>query len=287
MLSLKTVFSIALQNIRKWQTDYRMWTIAALLIIMIMIFADDMSKVTAALDTEYPLIIFPFLYIHPYLKVIFTLPVVLMFCNAPFTDRNQTFVLMRTSRVKWLCGQILYIIIAAAVYYLFIFLVSIIVAFMYGGTSFEWGKTLNTAAYTNIADNVGAGYVEVPRIIVEYFKPLQACFFTFLNSWLSAILMGLTAFFCNLLSKSSSTGVIASAGWVVLAATIGETFGIGRLTKYSPISWITLDKIDIGKMTAMPSFSYCMCVYAGLIIGLIALIFIFGRKQNLDKGVYK
>ncbi|MDE7229499.1 MAG: hypothetical protein K2N56_03380, partial [Oscillospiraceae bacterium] len=149
MRSLKTVFSIALQNFRKWQTDYRMWTIAALLIVIIMIYADDMSRVSAALGTEYPLVIFPFLYIHPYLKVIFTLPVVLMFCNAPFTDRNQTFVLMRTSRVKWLCGQILYIIIAAAVYYLFIFLISTMIALMYGGTSFEWGKTLNTAAYSN------------------------------------------------------------------------------------------------------------------------------------------
>lgn len=52
--------------------------------------------------------------------------------------------------------------------------------------------------------------------------------------------------------------------------------------RFSPISWNTLNNIDVGNMTAKPAFSYCMCVYGGLIIVLIAGIFIFGRKKSLD-----
>lgn len=121
MNSVRTVFSICAQNFRKWAADYRMWVIAVLLIVMTFLFADDVHKNAAALGSDTSVWIFPFLYLSRYMKLVFTLPVVLMFCNAPFTDKNQTFVMMRTSRVKWLCGQILYVFLASAVYYLFIF----------------------------------------------------------------------------------------------------------------------------------------------------------------------
>ena len=102
MGSIKTVWAICSQNLRKWASDYRMWTIAALLVIMVQIYVDDMQRVAELLGTKISMWIFPFLYVQYHTKVIFTLPVILMFCNAPFTDKNQVFVYTRTSRAKWL-----------------------------------------------------------------------------------------------------------------------------------------------------------------------------------------
>ena len=120
MGSIRSVQAICSQNLRKWASDYRMWTIAALLVIMVQIYVDDMQKIAVFLGTKISMWIFPFLYTNLHTKLIFTLPVVLMFCNAPFMDKNQVFVYTRASRAKWLLGQVLYIFIASALYYLFI-----------------------------------------------------------------------------------------------------------------------------------------------------------------------
>ncbi len=281
MNSVRSVFSICAQNFRKWATDYRMWITAVLLIVMTIIFADDLRKNAAALNSDVSIWIFPFLYISRYMKLVFTLPVVLMFCNAPFIDKNQTFVMMRTSRLKWLCGQVLYIIIASAVYYLFIFLVSVLSTMFIADFSLDWGGTFYSLA-NGVKQPEGVMRVETPKIIIEYFTPIQACFFTFLLSWLSGIFLGMIIFFFNLVTQNRYIGIVLSFAFVVWAFMVKETFGLGRYRKLSPISWNTLDNIDIGGLTPYPTFPYCVCVYSVSILLLIIGVFVFGRKKSLD-----
>lgn len=281
MGAIRSAWAICSQNLRKWATDYRMWTIAALLIIMVQIYVDDMQKVAVLLGTKISIWIFPFLYVQYHTKVIFTLPVVLMFCNAPFTDKNQIFVCTRTGRIKWLSGQVLYIFIASAVYYLFILFLTFTSTLFVAEPSLDWGKTLYMIANSNVASTAEAYFLNVPNIILEYFTPVHAMFFTFLTSWLSAVLIGMIIFFSNLISNTRFIGIIISSllvVWTVLVSMGGWMDYI----RFSPISWNTLNNIDVGNMTTKPAFPYCMCVYGGLIILLIAGIFIFGRKKSLD-----
>lgn len=278
---IRTGWAICSQNLRKWATDYRMWTIAALLIIMVQIYVDDMQKVAALLGTKCSIWIFPFLYVQYHTKVIFTLPVVLMFCNAPFTDKNQLFVYTRTSRAKWLWGQVLYIFIASALYYLFILIITLISTIFIAEPSMEWGKTLYMTANSNVASMAEAYFLNVPNIILEYFTPVQAVFFTFLTSWLSAVLLGMIVFFCNLVSNTRFIGIIISSLLVVWTVLVSMGGWIDYV-RFSPISWNTLNNIDVGKITSNPSFTYCICVYSGLIVMLIVGIFVLGRKKSLD-----
>ncbi len=278
---IKASWAICLQNLRKWATDYRMWTIAALLIIMVQIYVDDMQKVADLLGTKISVWIFPFLYAQFHTKVIFTLPVVLMFCNAPFTDKNQVFVYMRVGRAKWLLGQVIYIIIASAVYYLFLLFISVISTVFTAEHSLGWGKTLNMVAFSDAAQQAGSFYLDVPPIILEFFTPLQAVFFTLLTSWLSAILLGLVVFLFNLITETRFIGIIISSALVVWTVLISND-GFKEFMRFSPISWNTLNNIDAGKMTPYPSFGSCMGVYIGLITAMIIGIFAFGRKKSLD-----
>ena len=114
MKSLNCVLLICIQNIRKWQTDYRVWCAVLFALIMTGIYVDDMQRISEVLGTKMPIWIFPFLYSQFHTKLIFTLPVVLLFCSAPFLDRNQTYVFMRSGRIKLLCVHILYIIYVSA-----------------------------------------------------------------------------------------------------------------------------------------------------------------------------
>lgn len=276
MKLLRTAYAICLQNVRKWQTDYRIWMIAILMIIMVNIYVDDMKKISAFLGSDVPFWIFPFIYSQFHTKVIYTLGVVIMFCNAPFTDQNQIFVYSRSGRVKWLCGQILYIFFASALYYIFLFCVSIVCTVFVGKPSLEWGATLHIISSSSAALEAGCPFVVIPSMILNCFTPLQAVWFTFLTSWCSAAVLGLIIFFCNYVSGTQILGVLISSVLVILSVVVRGT----PLVKFSPVSWNTVDNIDVGGMTVYPSFTYCMCVYAGLIVLLVAGILAIGRKRG-------
>ncbi len=281
MSSVRSVFSICAQNFRKWATDYRMWTVAAILIVMTFLYADDVRKNAAVMGSDVSLWIFPFLYTQSFMVLIFTMPVVLMFCNAPFFDKNQTFVMMRTSRTKWLCGQLLYIILASAAYYLFVFLISILSTFFIAEPSLDWGGTFYSLAYGKLQWE-GVPYVGIPKLIVEYFTPIQACWFTFLLSWIGGVFLGMIVFFFNLVTQTRSIGTVVATGFVVWGCWVRYSDGIQRYRKFSPISWITVDYIDVGGMTLYPTLSYCLTVFSVSILIMIIGVFIFGRKKNLD-----
>ncbi len=282
MKFLEGASRIAVQNLRKWRTDYRVWIIGVLLCVMVWIFVDDINKAAGFMGTKPPIWIFPFIYSQFYMKLVYTFMVVLLFCNAPFTDSNQIFVYTRTSRAQWLFGQVLYIMAASAIFYLFLFAVSILSTIFTGELSFEWGKTLNSVT-GDVAAAVGANFLYVSNIIIKYFTPLQACSFTFLTSWCSAVLIGLTIFFCNLVSGTNFLGILVSSVMVIISAVLSDYKSLlSNLLMFSPISWNTLNNIDVGGKTQNPSFAYCMCVYAGLIAALIIAILVFGRKKSLD-----
>lgn len=282
MRSLKCIVDICAQNFRKWQTDYRVWSIALLLIVLTAIYKDDMTKVANALNTKPPFWIFPILYTQFHTKLIFTLPVVLLFCNAPFTDDNQVFVYMRSGRTKWLCGQVLYIFAASAVYYLFLFLTTVVLTVFTGELSWGWGSTiLSLSANPGAINSSIAPFIYLNPIIFEFFTPIQAVWFTFLLSWCAASLLGLVVFFFNLVSGTRILGVLIASVMVIICSSI-ENLGYDKLMPFSPVSWNTLDNIDVGGLTENPSFGYCMTVYAILLVVLTALILIFGTKKSLD-----
>lgn len=282
MKLLKTVFGVGFQNFRKWKTDYRIWVIAALLIIMVQIYVDDMRKVAESIQTEIPIWIFPFLYSQFHTKLIFTLPLILMFCNAPFIDDNQVFVYTRTGRGKWLWGQIIYVIAASAIYYIFLLAVSLLSTVFIGDVSMEWGKTLYaTAASSRIARAVGSNFIDISQIILDFFTPVQAVWFTFLMSWLCGILLGLIIFLCNMIFKTRFVGTLISSALVVETVLIENGY-FGQIIPYSPVSWTTLDNIDVGGFTTNPSFGYCLSVYLITITLLSAGILVFGKGQGMD-----
>lgn len=253
-----------------------------MLFVMTAIYVDDLRDIAAATGYKLPIWIYPFMYSQFHTKLIFILLMVLLFCNAPFTDRNQMFVFMRTGRSKWLCGQVLYIIFASAAYYLFMLMISLLLTVFSGELSFDWGKMLPALSTTNIGNEYGALPMDFSYYVIIFFKPVQAVWFTFLMSWLGGIFIGLTIFLLNLISGTRYIGVLVSSFFVVLSSAVENERGWEWLMWFSPISWTTLDNIDIGEFTKCPPFAYCVGVLGGLIVFLTAAVLIFGRKKSLD-----
>ena len=55
MKSLKIVLKTAQQNFRKWQTDYRIWIIGAMMIVFVVMYLDDFAKVSNYMNTPIPI----------------------------------------------------------------------------------------------------------------------------------------------------------------------------------------------------------------------------------------
>ncbi|MCM1061633.1 MAG: hypothetical protein NC452_15295 [Eubacterium sp.] len=288
---LKSVAAICVQNLRKWKTDYRVWIIGLICYVMVLVYFDDMERIVTGLGSTMPVWVFPFLYSQFHMKLIYTLLLVLFFCNAPFIDSNQTFMYMRSGRIKWLLGQMLYVIVSSGIYYLFLLIVSLLSAVTAGGEiNFEWGKTLVAVATSDAAGRFGSPFIEASPIVLTYFSPLSATWFTFLLSWLCGSMIGLIIFLCNMLTKSRFLGIIVSSILVVLSAVLENDFIYiiqGMFLKdivlpFSPISWTTLNNVDVSGLTKNPTFTYCISVYLTAIVLLIAGILICGKKQSMD-----
>ena len=127
----------------------------------------------------------------------------------------------------------------------------------------------------------GANFVDISEKVITFFKPLQAVWFTFLMSWLGGIFLGLLIYLCNLLTGNRLIGILLSSFLVVICSII-ENEGWESLLPISPISWTTLDNIDVGGLSTNPTFTYCICFFVGIIAALIAAILFFGRKKSVD-----
>ncbi|MCM1298556.1 MAG: hypothetical protein NC203_03730 [Firmicutes bacterium] len=283
---LRSVLAICVQNLRKWKTDYRIWIIGLIGCVTILVFVDDMERIVAGLGTAMPVWIFPFIYSQFHMKLIYTLLLVLLFCNAPFIDGNQTFICMRSGRIKWLLGQVLYVIVSSGIYYLFLMIVGFLSAAFAGGEiNLEWGKTLSVVANSDAAGRFGSPFIEISNTVITYFSPINATWFTFLLSWLCGSMIGLIIFLCNILTKTKFLGITVSSALVILSALIENSLNYMTSSMYlpfSPISWTTLNHVDVGGLTQNPSFGYCISFYLIAIALLITGILIFGKKQSMD-----
>ena len=57
--------------------------------------------------------------------------------------------------------------------------------------------------------------------------------------------------------------------------------GKSMITRVSPMSWNSLNNIDVAGMTANPSIGYVLGMYVLLIAVLTFLAVFFGRKQEI------
>lgn len=282
MNSLRTVWEICAVNFRKWRADSRVWCVGITLFLMVCMYADYMRQAAQTVEATMPLWIFPFLFAGFWGKIYFSLPIIILFCNAPFADRSRIFVITRTGRRKWVFGQILYVVLASAAYYAFILAASLLCMITLGGAGADWGAAITKLSTGNVLLE-GANPVKVSRLIVYFFTPQQATAFTFLNLWLCGIFLGLLIFFLNSATGTRFAGV--SGASLMVTAAVLPNFGLPDTIGFLPVAWTSLDNIDIGGMTGNPGFGYCIAVYLVLITVLSAAIIPFGGREAETGGL--
>jgi hypothetical protein len=276
MKLLKISGMICMQNIRKWATNYRIWIVAILLLILTHSYTESFRTMCETVNMDMSPWIFPFLYNNWYVRLLFIAPLLLIFCDAPFTDSNQPYVIVRSGRKYWSIGQMAYIIVTSAVYFLFLFVISILLNIQYIDFSADWGKVLETMANRDGTSTSGINSTVSSRILF-YFTPQSAIWFTFLLSWLCGIFIGMIVYVVNSMTSRRNFGVLTATFFVVLSSA-----GFEKKNWFSPVSWTDLDTIDIGGLSQNPPITYVFSVYGILILILFIMAFIINRKQVIQ-----
>ncbi len=270
---------ICVQNLRKWLGNSRIYIAFVIVFLFTLIYTKGLWLVADNVGEKLSIYIFPFLTTYRYMKIIYLFPLLLLFCDAPFVDANQQFVMIRSSRLSWGIGQMLYIICGSFFYALFMLLSSIVVNIGHIQMGTSWGKSLILAGTTNICSILGIQYdtVQISSIIVKYYTPAQAMLWSFLFLWMICIILGLIIYDFNILFQSNIVGLFA-AGFLILFTAVVD--GIQQLIWYSPVSWSSLNNIDVAKTTSLPGIYFVLVVYIGAILALLIAGAVLSRSRR-------
>ena len=91
-------FRICMQNIRKWGSNSRIKMCLIMSFLFVYSYISGMWKIIPLVGEKMNPWIFPFLLCWRFMKIVFMAPIVFIFCDAPFIDSNQSYVMLRTSR---------------------------------------------------------------------------------------------------------------------------------------------------------------------------------------------
>lgn len=106
-------FRICNQNIRKWTGNKRILMILILMLFFTRVYTKNVVILAINMGKTISPWLLPFLLNRRYMKIIYLILVVFIFCDAPFIDTNQPYVFLRCNRNIWSIGQVLYIIIGS------------------------------------------------------------------------------------------------------------------------------------------------------------------------------
>ncbi len=224
--------------------------------------------------------IFPFFSNDPVKQLILLAGIVFLFSDAPFIDKNQPYIIIRSKRISWVLGQILYIVIASAIYFLFLMLVSILVLLPYATFATNgWGKIIHTLAQTGAGAQINLQFGITQEITTFYF-PLEAFCLSFLLSWGTACFLGLILFLVNL-KLNRMLGLIA--GGVILFL---DLLTINVLSPvfyhFSPVSLSRLSVLDPMGVSLFPSKIYPFVFFSVSIVVLSALLVASIKKISVE-----
>lgn len=278
MDNLKKVMKISFYNIKKWGINPRIYVILILLVCYIH-FMEKPVKIFAE-NTNFNLspYLFPFLISSGYSSKILLLLLIMLFCDAPFTECEYPYIVIRSGRKKWYLGQQLYICLASAIYMVLIIITSILV--MLPNVSFEliWGKVINTFAQTGIAVQHGI-VIPFDFYTVQKFSPIQAMVMQGLLCWLVFVMIGNVMFLINTIT-SRAFGALVATG-IVFFQMFAENISI-IWTYFSPTSWMSLSFLSIDGIGTHPSLVYALFMLVILNISLALISYKVVSRKDID-----
>lgn len=278
MASWKNSWRIALQGIRKNFTSLRFYTVLFVVIIFSWTQIRDVKRYAVSQGLGVSCWYYPFLFSTFICTLFLYFGVVLLFCNAPFVDGHQLFVILRSGKKTWFRGQMLFIVLSSIGYFTYIWVISIVLFLPRLGITADWGSVL-WEIVKNQRLVVTGGFLLSERTLM-LFSPIKACLLVWLLNVLIGCFLGFLIFYCNLY-KSKAYGSLAAMAVVFISNVIAAIGDYGNMLLYvSPVNWA--DLYNYSRVQRHPSIPYTISVLVILNIILVVLILRRSRKYSIE-----
>lgn len=279
MHKLPGYLPIAGNNIRRWATNPRIYILVALLFILLWEYVHPIVSFSNAVEYRVSPWIFPFLSNHGYTQRIMMFGIIFLLCDAPFAHEGQPYLMIRSGRIHWVLGQLLYIMLSAAIYFFFINILIWLILFPNLVLTDDWGKVLRTLAQTTAGQEFHIG-LPVSHNIQLTYTPIQAFWTSFLLEWLVGIILGLIIFIVNLHFNRRALGAAVGAAIVLLDIVIYNDMS-DFIYHFSPVSMARLVILDSTGLSMRPTLFYAFSFCIGLIIVLAVIAILSVRKREI------
>ena len=202
-----------------------------------------------------------------------------IFCDAPFYDQAQQYILLRGKRSAWTMGQVLYIMVGVFCFLIATALIEGVCASRYLEFGREWGKGLNTLAKTNAGGEYGVP-LALFRVLVMRYSALEAFFLSFALRWMACVIGVLLMFLVNALCKWK-LGFIAACLYALMDVTATEFFS-RQYYIFSPVSLSRLAALTGEFDFYSPTFAQGVLTLAICLLALWAAAMLVIRKREIN-----
>lgn len=240
MRKILNVLRISFYHVKQWKSNPKIYAIIIIMFIFMYSYVKPISDFIKMVGVQATPFLYPFLFTDQFLLMLLMLGIIILFCDAPFFDNAQLFIAIRCGKTIWACGQIVYIILTSIVYFVIVYLMSVLLLLPNITMQSSWGKIWNTLSQTDAASSYEI-YLSLPyKIIVEY-TPIEAVFTVFYIGILISVFIGLLLFFLNIyINKAISIAV--TTGFVLITTRVAFLPAIVRY--FCPVSWINLNLVS-------------------------------------------
>lgn len=208
MCDIRQAFQIAGQNFSEWRRSPRIAMTFILAFVLCLMLSDQVVSHAVEYETAVQ-ILEPFIWTYGDAASVMlsSLLLVLLFADMPFVSQATPYWLARTKRSIWLAGQVVYVVLATAVYNLFLLVVLGIMGAPFSFIGNVWSETAAMLGYG------GGEGVTVPVSIktMEISTPYECGTAVFLLMLLYSLFIAVLMLFFNLYIGSAA-GVLGAFG---------------------------------------------------------------------------
>jgi hypothetical protein len=206
MYKVRQSFSVAAYNFRQWHKNPRIFITFALAFILCFLLSDKAVRFAKEYETTMQIVeAFVWTFGDANSILLASLLLLLLFADMPFINAGTPLYLLRIDRKTWLFGQTIYIVLATAIYMVFILGATSLICMGQSFVGDMWSETAAILGYS------GAGKaVALPALVktLEMSRPYECMATILLLMLLYALLMAFIMLAFNI-RRGQLAGVVS------------------------------------------------------------------------------
>lgn len=286
MRNIRSACLYAAYSIARWRHDWRIILFAAVILVFSYYDMHDLGRLAGRYGATVSVWAVTAYFTPGYMIDMYVLMLGLIFSNAPFYRNSSQFEIIRSGRLAWILGQIIYIMAASLIAVLFIWVTSWAAMLPNLSFSAEWGQVEKTLAVGSAIPADFTFRVYFPSAITE-FSPIAVAGYSLLLAWLVGVFIGaMFMFFNKLIGKTASLSVFGFLMFMRLTSMSSGILTFGMYVSYfSPLNFCNIFASSFfSGNSLLPSMGYCIAVPAVFAAIFCVLSVILFCRQDLNNG---